>query len=185
MQRSRAAARLRGVTPRRACLLALLLALAGCGFEPLYGSRGPGGEAVRDDLAAVKIDLIANRSGQILRNYLLGMMTPRGEPPRPGYRLQIVLQEPRPQDLGIASDDSVVRYNFGIRARYRLYDAAGRQMLVEGLSDSSSSYTVTNSEYGTVAARDNARDRVLEEIAGDIRIQLGTYFRGQRAAAPQ
>ena len=143
MQRSRAAARLRGVTPRRACLLALLLTLAGCGFEPLYGSRGP------------------------------------------GCRLQIVLQEPRPQDLGIASDDSGVRYNIGIRARYRLYDAAGRQMLVEGLSDSSSSYTVTNSEYGTVAARDNARDRVLEEIAGDIRIQLGTYFRGQRAAAPQ
>ena len=185
MQGCRAAARLARVTPRRACLLPLLLALAGCGFEPLYGSRTPGGEAVRDDLAAVKIDLIANRSGQILRNYLLGMMTPQGEPPRPAYRLQIVLQEPRPQDLGIARDDSVVRYNYGIRARFRLYDAAGRRVLVEGLSDSSSSFSVTNSEYATVAARDNARERVLEEIAGDIRIQLGTFFREQRAAAPQ
>src|SRR5438105_11536047 len=50
-------------------LLAALLLLAACGFEPVYGEAR--GTAVRGELQAVRVALIANRSGQQLRRYIL------------------------------------------------------------------------------------------------------------------
>jgi LPS-assembly lipoprotein len=176
--------------PRFPALLLLAgfaAALGGCGFEPLYARQsdfGSGRSSVAEDLAQVKIETIGNRSGQILRNYLVDGMSPRGEPTRPAYRLQVLLIEPRPQDLGIASDNSVVRFNFNARATYRLVDARSGRIIVTDSAVSSSSYEVTTSQYGTVASRDNARDRVLEELAQEICGQLADYFRQQRAAAP-
>jgi hypothetical protein len=40
---------------------------------------------------------------------------------------------------------------------------------------------VTNSEFATVAARTNARDRVMEELSSDIKAQVATFLR-QRLA---
>jgi len=112
-------------------------------------------------------------------------MTPRGEPARPVYRLQVALAEPRPQDLGIARDDSVVRFSYNVRARFRLLDARNGRPVYEDSASSSSSYEVTNSQYATVASRDNARDRVLEDVALEIRTLLAQYLRERPRAAVQ
>jgi LPS-assembly lipoprotein len=178
------------MTRRRLALLlpVVAAALAGCGFQPLYGrpgGAGPDSASVADEMAAIKIEFIDNRSGQILRNFLLDGMTPRGEPARPTYRLQIALAEPRPQDLGIARDDSVVRFSYNVRALFRLLDARSGRVVYEDSASSSSSYEVTNSQYATVASRDNARERVLEDLALEIRTQIGQYLRERRAASAQ
>ena len=166
---------------RRPLLLVALAALSGCGFQPLYGRVGDGGP-VSDDLAATKIDFISNRSGQILRNYLLDGMTPRGEPARAAWVLQVALTEPRPQELGTASDGSIVRFNYNVRARFRLTEAANGRVAFVGDTISNSSYEVTTSQYASVASRDNARNRVLEDVALEIRSQLAIYFRERREA---
>ncbi len=158
--------------------LAALLALGGCGFEPLYGRFGDG--SIADDLAGIKIRIIGSRSGQLLRNHLLDGLTPKGELARPAYTLRVELIEPRPQDLGVARDDSVVRYSYSTVARFKLDDPSGRSVF-EGQSSSLSSYEVTNSEFATVAGRTNARDRVLEEIAVDMKAQLAVFFRSRRS----
>ena len=88
--------------------------------------------------------------------------------------------EPRPQDLGVARDDSIVRYSYSTVARFKLQDPTGRVVL-ESQSSSISSYEVTNSEFATVAGRTNARDRVLEEIASDMKAQLAVFFRSRRS----
>jgi len=182
MRRARAVARLESMrAARHPLLLAALAALAGCGFQPLYGKVGQG-PAVSEDLAAVKIDFIANRSGQILRNYLLDGMTPRGEPQRSAWTLQVLLNEPRPQELGTASDGSIVRFAFNVRANFRLVEAANGRVAFQGNATSNSSYEVTTSQYASVASRDNARDRVLEDVALDIRNQLAVFFRERREA---
>ena len=182
-------ARLRAV-PRLSAVLLLAgfaAALGGCGFEPLYarqGDFGTGRSSIVEELAQIKVEPVGNRSGQILRNYLIDGISPKGEPARPAYRLQILLNEPRPQDLGIAGDNSVVRYNYNVRAIFRLVDARSGRVVFTDSAVSSSSYEVTTSQYGTVASRDNARDRVIEEVALDIRTQLAQFFRQQHAAAP-
>jgi LPS-assembly lipoprotein len=151
--------------------------LSGCGFEPLYGRFGD--RSIADDLATIKVQLIANRSGQILRNHLLDALTPLGEPPQPAYTMRVELIEPLPQDLGITRNEAVVRYSYSSVARFRLIDSAGKEVL---LSDASglSSYEVTNSEFATVSGQANARDRVLEEIANEIKSQLAVWFRSRR-----
>ena len=59
--------------------------------------------------------------------------------------------------------------------------------LMQGDADGSSSYLVTNSEFATVSARTNARDRVMEGISSDIKLQVATFLRTRAAQrrAPQ
>ncbi|MBL8700905.1 MAG: hypothetical protein JNK67_21195 [Alphaproteobacteria bacterium] len=151
--------------------------LAACGFEPLYGRFD--NRSLTDELARIKIDMIPNRSGQLLRNFLLDGLSPRGQPDRPAHVLTVELIEPRPQDLGVARDDSIVRYGYATTAVFKLADSSGRVVL-QGQASSVSSYEVTNSEFATVAGRNNARDRVLEEIAHDVKAQLAAHFRTRR-----
>jgi len=162
-------------------IVAASVAVAGCGFEPLYGRFG-GSSSITDELATVKIQIIADRSGQILRNRLLDGMSPRGQPERPAYVLVVVLNEPLPQNLGTARDDSTVRYAYTTTAIFRLAVPDGR-IVLEGQSSSLTSYEATNSQFATLAGQINARDRVLEEIADDVRQQIAVYFRSQRGAS--
>ena len=167
---------------KRRLVLTTLPALAvaattGCGFEPLYGRVGD--VSIADDLASIRIMPIANRAGQILRNHLLDGLTPRGEPQQAAYVLRVELFEPLPQDIGITRNESVVRYSYSTAARFRLHDAAGKELLRSEAS-SVSTYEVTNSEFATVAGQLNARDRVLAEIATEIKAQIAVWFRTRR-----
>lgn len=151
-----------------ACVLAA--ALAGCGFEPLHAQRG----AVAA-LPPIQIVPIPERSGQILRNYLLDRMAPRGESGSQAYTLVIRLSEPR-QILALRRDDVISRLGYGAVATYELIDAAGKRV-VSGSSSYSTDYEITNSEFATLAAQQNARERVLELVADDIRNQIAIELR--------
>ena len=64
----------------RIALGVALLALAGCGFRPLYGERS---DSVRERLAAVAINPIRDRVGYEVYNLLRDSLTPRGAPTTP------------------------------------------------------------------------------------------------------
>jgi LPS-assembly lipoprotein len=154
----------------------ILLALTvwSCGFQPLMGAR-VGAPA---DLAQVRVDVIADRSGQILRNNLEDALNPKGPTVDSRYRLEVRLYEPR-QEIAIRRDVSASRVSYTANATFILTDNLGRS-LFSGSSSSSSTFEATNSEFGSVMAQRNARDRALEEISGDIRQQLAAYFGGSR-----
>ena len=156
---------------------ALLLAslVAGCGFEPLHRERP--GTNVTQNLAAIRIEPIADRSGQILRNYLLDRLTPRGTPARPEFVLRVRLQEPR-QTLALRRDDVISRVAYSASASFDLLDASGRRV-AGGVVSHSTDYEVTNSEFATLMSLQSARERVLELVSDDIRYQLASYFLGR------
>ena len=60
---------------------AALMVVAGCGFQPIHGERSAASSA---DLANFDIALIADRTGQMMRNELLQQMQPRGAVARRG-----------------------------------------------------------------------------------------------------
>jgi LPS-assembly lipoprotein len=155
--------------------MAILAALAGtasCGFEPLYGRKDNG--SVVDDLAAVRIGLIPDRSGQILRNYLLDNLNPRGTLAQPAYTLSVSITEPR-QEVGLQRNDTATRYAYAVVARFRLIDTRGEN-LVSGTSQSGTSFEIADSELATLSSQASARDRVMQQISDDIRQQLAVYF---------
>ena len=45
-------------------LVCLLLALAGCGYKPLYGEQGTNNASVVEELAMIRIEAIPDRIGQ-------------------------------------------------------------------------------------------------------------------------
>lgn len=160
----------------------LLGVLGGCGYRPLYASGARG--SVADDLAAIKIGLIPNRTGQQLRNILLDRMNPAGEPGQPRYKLEIAIL-PSKQELGVRRDDTSSRANFILDGKYRLLDASNGRILFEANSRRVASYNISDDDFSTISAAAAARRRVAVELADEIIIRVSIYLNRRRRAKPQ
>lgn len=148
--------------------------LAGCGFQPLYGGGKTGPTAT--ELAAIKIEPIADRSGQILRNHLLDLLTPYGRPSQPRYALEVILNESA-SGLAVKKSEFVTRANLQISATYQLQDSTSRQILFSGTSTIAGGYNILNAEFSTLASEQNVRERVIQQIAGEMQNRLSAFFR--------
>jgi len=179
--------RLQGIARRRGfALLAVLLCglLAACGFRPLYGhGDDDSGITPTDDLAAVYIVPLTDRSGQILHNYLRDRLNPRGQPAAPAYRLLVDVQE-SVSEVAIRSDETATRANLRLRASFSLRRADNDTVLLDGNSEAITSYNILISQFATYSSEEDARNRGLRELSENIRKQLGTFFSRARAAQP-
>lgn len=157
--------------------LALLLPLfvAACDLQPLYGNRDKPGDAVFNDFAQTKIDTIADRPGQLLRNELLDRMNYRGEPVKPAYELKIKLTEDQ-QNILVRKDEIATAANLTSIADYQLIDIATKRVLTSGRSTSINRVNILRSPYSTVVSSEDAQKRAAQQIAEDIRTRLGIYF---------
>jgi LPS-assembly lipoprotein len=157
----------------------LASALCACGFQPLYGERQ--GASATDELAAVHIDTISDRSGQILYNYLLDGMNPLGRPSSPDYNLKISLTEDS-EGLALRSDETATRVNLTLTATFALIAAAAKDPAFKGVSRVTASYNILNSPYATLISQEDARTRALRDIARDIQNRLAVFLTRQAEA---
>jgi len=166
---------------RRSFLVALCGAgLAACGFEPLLGRGGDSADTI-EQLAAIRIEPIPDRSGQVLRNALLDRLTPRGPAPGARYVLRIRLSEPR-QTILLRRDDVISRSSYSANAVFELRDLQN-SVIASGSSTFSTDYEIASSEFATRTSLENVRDRVMELVASDIRNQLAQRLRQRQNAA--
>jgi len=161
---------------------AIVAALAGCGFEPLYGSHE--GRVVREDLSQVRIGLIENREGQILRNELTTLMHPTGPAPAQPYELTVRLTASK-QSLAVSKTKFSTRYNYVLTAAYVLSDQANALRPFSDSSTLTGSYDVVRSDFATVANESDVRDRLLREMARVIATRISAHFRQLRENGPQ
>src|SRR3981081_3023153 len=93
--------------------VAASLALAGCGFTPLYGAPG-----VTSKLASIKVTAPEGRTGFLVRQHLEdAFASNRGAPAAYAMRLQLAeARYPR----GIRTDNVATRYEYVITADYTL-----------------------------------------------------------------
>ena len=159
-------------------VLALLLALSaallsGCGFRPLYGEVA--GAVPDERLAAVDIELIADRSGQIVRNRLLSRMQPFGPVTPATYQLDVDITE---SSIGLAveRDETATRTNITVTAHIALTDlATGEIAFVQSIS-SYASYDTLRAEYATLSAERDARERALRDLADRVATVVALYL---------
>lgn len=163
--------------------LMLAGALSGCGFHPLYGKANP---EVVPELAAVKIDSIADRNGQLLRNMLYQKMNPEGEPANPKYVLRAKLDE-IVQALAIQLNEVATRANLLMDAQYELTDLRTGKVVFRQDLRATTSYDIVQDEFANVTAQNDARKRALRQIGDDIATQLSFYFarEGKQPATAQ
>ena len=154
--------------------MVLVAVVAGCGFRPLHQRGTAGAPAV---LAAIRIENIADRRGQKLRNFLLDRLNPRGAARVPLYVLTIGLSESK-GSLGVRKDAFATRAFLTVTAAFSLArtgpEEGGR---FGGSTSSTNFYNIVQSEFATLAAEEDARDRALGAIADEIRLRIAAALR--------
>jgi LPS-assembly lipoprotein len=148
--------------------------LHGCGFRPLYG-KSEINTGVTQSLSQVSVDLIEDRIGQKLRNFLLDRLNPNGEPTHPRYALKVTTTSSR-TDLGIERDETATRAILILNAEYLLLDNVTEEPLLQGSLQSTNSFNIVDSDFATLSAENDAQDRAAREISNDIKTRLGLYF---------
>jgi len=167
---------------RAALALWGLLALAGCGWQPLYGqvSDGNGGMVggnAGPQLASVHITPIANRVGQHLYNALRDRLNPGGAPSDPRYDLVIQISEQKTQML-VQTDQTATRVNLTLDATYMLYERGKTKAVFTGTSRATATYDLLNIDVGfaTTQSTDDAHRRGAQLLADDIATQVAVFL---------
>jgi LPS-assembly lipoprotein len=162
--------------------LLLCVALPGCGFEPLYGERDDG-TAVTDQMAQIYILPIANRTGQVLYNYLRDRLVPYGQPSDPSYVLVVGVGQSY-TSAAVRPDSTASRLNLVMRAVYTLHDARTRKVLTRGYAESIGAYQIRVEPYPTLVARRDVETRVARDLSDELRNRIAVYFSDPTPAPP-
>jgi len=158
-------------------LAAFLLgpALAGCGFQPLYGTGFTGGVGVAERLREVDIGLIPGRVGQEVRNELIFKDTGGREAAPPRYRLEIALRE-SDQSLLVNLQGNAAGLVYALDVDFRLVNIADQKVLLTSKANSRAPYQKETSTFANVRARRDAEDRAARVIADSIRTQVAAFL---------
>ncbi|MBI4031649.1 MAG: hypothetical protein HY370_08215 [Proteobacteria bacterium] len=161
----------------RALFFCAALMLAGCGFSPLYGSRGDAA-AVPRHFDSVSVGNIPNREGQYLRNALIDRLYSSGRPVAPRYELHVSPVRETLTDLDITKSSSATRAQLRLNAEMKLRNSAtGEAVLERGLT-AITSYNILQSRFTTRVSEDDARRAALDDLARQAEQQLALYFNG-------
>lgn len=163
-------------------LLALLL--AACGFEPLYVEKkhnnawyfdGDFDTSISQEMEKIKVQSISDRFGQILQNELIDLLTPKGQPSDPKYRLFVRLSQKKETDQALRSDITATRKMVKYTVVYYMTSKNGERLL-EGDSVAYTSYDILANPYSTTMAKKKSDQEVAKMISNDISLRLGAYF---------
>lgn len=176
---------------KRLLLLSLLMITA-CGFEPLYAQKegnsgwyfsGKFDTSVTAEMAKVKVEPIAMRFGQQIRNELLDLITPLGMPKSPQYRLYVELEDKEVIQQALRRDITATRERVKYSVVYRL-EENNKDVLI-GNSIAFVSYDILANPYSTTMAQKKTETDAAKIIANDIALRLGAYFHREIAMKGQ
>jgi len=151
--------------------------LAGCGFQPLYGSNTTtaSGARLSEAMASVDITPIPGRVGQKLRNELIFANTGGDYAAPPKYKLNIAIRERVINQLVQITGDARGQV-YQLQARYKLIDKSTGQVLTEGTAISRAPYSRYQEIFANVRARYNAEDRAARTISESIKTQVAAFL---------
>lgn len=158
-----------------AAVLSVSAGLSACGYTPLYAHNANSQDThTLQQLAGISVSPIPNREGQLMRSALKRRLVVR-----PGQPVNYVLSVQLSESIGEIAVDSgsfSTRANLYLNASYALSNAAGDTILTQGLAQSVASYNILTSDYANYVARQDARDRAIQNLADDIRNRIAIHF---------
>ena len=155
---------------------ALLLALGGCGLQPMYAGGGSG--AVAQGLAAIDVPPIEGRAGWLVRHALQDRLAQSGASGTPRYRLDVLLDDDL-EGLGLLTGETIGRERRSLRARYQLVDLSSGRIVLDATAGSDAGIDVVSSEFATIAAEQTALENLSREVADRIVARLTVALREQ------
>ena len=153
--------------------LGLASFVSGCGFHPLYA---PGSKQLAA-MQSVYVDIIANRSGQLLRQALQARLEGSDNDVPKRYTLSVQFAEAS-EAISVQSDNSVTRLRDVGRANWALFPlGVGTGELARGNVRSVDGYNIIDEQYFYMDLSEEATQRRLADaLADQIVTGLGVYF---------
>lgn len=155
--------------------------LAACGFEPLHGRNDA--DDVPAELAAIRIEPIRDRVGQMMHNRLRDALNPNGLPAKPRYYLKVAVVETI-QETVVQQSAFAARANLNLSVTYTLHTAATRAAIHSGTVATLSGYTHQLAPLGTLTGEKDARERAVADAADEIRARLAIYLKNTAPGKP-
>jgi LPS-assembly lipoprotein len=162
---------------RRFAITIPLLALAGCGLQPLYG--GGTSSPISATLRSVEVAPIPGKAGWLMRNNLVDRLGENGSGAAQ-YRLDVTLDD-NIIAFGLRSDQAATRERRTLRARFQLVDLSNGSVVLDATAGSDAGIDIVSSEYATVAAEQTALENLSGIVADQIVARLAIF--GRRTAA--
>ncbi len=139
-------------------LLALpIVALAACGFAPVYGTNGSANILLNN----VLVEEPTTRNGFLVTKQLETRIG-RSSDPRFNLSVNITTSE---EGLNINAEGDIERFNLLGIANYSLRDTQNGQIVASGKVNSFTGYSATGSTVATQAAEQDAQKRLMVILA--------------------
>jgi len=161
--------------PKFVAVLTLLVTVTGCGFQPLHG-RVSDGRSTQAVLSQVRVEVIRDRPGQVLRNFLLDRLSPRGVSLDPRWSLKVEVSESI-VSLGVLKTSEATRANLWFRGSFSLTPLKDQGEALTGTIETVSSFDIQSAEFGTLSAEKDARIRALRQMSDDLVSRIAVHFR--------
>ena len=152
-------------------VLLSVLALAACGFTPMYAEPGVG-----SPLRRIAVTAQDDRLGYRLREQLEDALA-WDRSVTPLYRLTATVEQNR-RSLGRRIDDTATRYELTVKATWTLTPAAGGTPL-SGAETVTTTYASDDQPYAAIAAQQDGEERAASELARLIRLDVMQALSGQ------
>ena len=148
----------------RRTVLLMPLAVAACGFQPVYGTGG-NGQKLQGRVLVSEPD---NRDAFLVTRRIEQRL---GRGSDPVYDLSLVVTS-RADGLAVNQQGYVTRYNLLGAADYVLTDTRNGQIAASGSVDNFTGYSTTSTTVATLAAERDARQRLMVILADQIVTRL-------------
>ncbi len=151
----------------------LALALGACGFRPIYATPSGENAAFNQRIRIQSVTAGSETMTPIVTKALMQRISVK-DGQEPEYNLYVSASE-RARRLAVQIDNTTTRYNYRLRARYTLINInTGKR--INGGASAVTSYNIVNSQYSTLYAENNAREKaariLAEEIERDLLLRL-------------
>jgi LPS-assembly lipoprotein len=172
---------------RRRQLLALVsgATLSGCGFQPVYmpTASGKAGVAQRE-LAAIHVDLIPDRPGQLLRQALQQRFELTSSSSSYRYDLSVAFWITG-EGIAVLPDTNTTRIRSIGNANWTLTaQNPGKTRLTAGTAKAANAINIFDTQYFALDLENEAIQRqIADALADQITLQLAAYFR-ERTPTP-
>jgi LPS-assembly lipoprotein len=150
----------------RRTFLCLPLALAACGFSPVYGPGGTGSR-LQNNVEIVDPD---TRDAFLLTRRLEERL---GRTSTPVYKLALTV-DTEEEDLAIDREGNISRVNLLGRAEFALIEQETGRTVTSGSVDNFTSYSATGTTVATLAAQRDAQERLMTLLADQIFVRLAS-----------
>jgi LPS-assembly lipoprotein len=158
-------------SPVRIIGCVLLLSLAACGFQPMYGEQNQQALSAGVQIAASK-----DAMGQQFQQNLEDRLNPGGMPAKPAYRLSVTVGSVT-SGMGVARDGTVSRFNVTLRSGYVLLRLSDNVEIQRGEIQHVSSFNnQANQYFSTYISEKDAISRGITELSELYRQRIGALL---------